>query len=229
MNAMPYGAPSHQDPEQWDDPVEEPGFLPGRQRRRLWTPLTGLLLAALVGAACFYAGVRVEKSHVSATGASAGTSGLAARLAALRGGAAAGGATGSRTATGTGAAGGAGATAAAGGGFGPGRFGATGGNGTFGTVSAVQGHTLYLTDTSGNTIKVTLSSATTISKSETVSSRSVRPGDTIAVQGLKASDGTISATTVSDTGARASASGSSSSSSSSSSGSALNSLFGSGG
>jgi hypothetical protein len=220
MNAMPHGAPAHQDPEQWDDPLQEPEFLPARPRRRVWGPATAVLLAALVGAGCFYAGVRVEKSHVGSSAAATGTSALAARLAALRGGTA-----GARTGAGAGALGG------PGGGLGLGRFGGAGANGTFGTVSAVSGHTLYLTDTSGNTIKVILSSATTISKSETVSSHSVRPGDTVAVQGLKASDGTLSATTVSDTGTRAGAGGSGSGSGSGSTGSssALNSLFGSGG
>jgi hypothetical protein len=224
MNAIPHGAPAHQDPEQWVDPVSEPEFLPARPRRHLWGPATAVLLAALVGAGCFYAGVRVEKSHVGSSSAATGASALVARLAALRGATA-----GARTGAGAGA--GAGATGAPGGGLGLGRFGGAGANGTFGTVSAVSSHTLYLTDTSANTIEVTLSSATTITKSETVSSHSVRPGDTVAVQGLKASDGTISATTVSDTGTRAGAGGSGSGSGpgSTSSSSALNSLFGSGG
>ncbi len=78
-----------------------------------------------------------------------------------------------------------------------------GGNASIGTVSSVNGKTIYLTDTSGNTVKVTLSSATKITKSESVSKASVRPGDTVVIQGLKASNGTLTATSVSDSGASA--------------------------
>jgi hypothetical protein len=80
---------------------------------------------------------------------------------------------------------------------------------------------------------VTLSSATTITKSLPVSSRSVHPGDTVVIQGLKDSDGTISAASVSDTGNRGggttSGGGSAAGGTSSGGSSAVNSLFGSGG
>jgi hypothetical protein len=203
----------------WEQP--EPGLvLPPRPRRRLWTPATGLLLAVLLGAGGFLAGVELEKSRVS---------GGTVSLASAGGGAAAR----ARAATGTGAgrfgAGGAFAAAA-------GRFGGTGagvgGNSSFGTISSVSGHILYLTDTSGNTVKVRLSSATSLTKNQSVSSASIRPGDSVIVQGLKGSDGTITATSLSDSGNRSAAAGggtSGSGSSASSSSSALNSLFGSGG
>jgi hypothetical protein len=110
-------------------------------------------------------------------------------------------------------------------------LGGAGGSATFGTVSNISGDSLFVTDTSGNTVKVTLSSATKVTKNVTVGKKAVRPGDLVAVSGAKASNGTVSATTVSDTGASpaAAASGGSGSASSGTSGSsAVNSLFGGG-
>jgi hypothetical protein len=213
MKTAPYGAPEH---DEWDEQEDAPLALPARPRRRINGPVTAVLLALLVGAICFYVGIRVEKSQLSST-ASTTSTGTGSRLAAALAG------------RGTGA--GTGAAAAGGGGlaraFGAG--GAGGGNSSFGTISAVNGKTLFLTDVSGNTVKVTVSSATTVTKSLGVSTRSVHPGDTVVVSGLKGSDGTISATTVNDTGNRSAAGGSSSSGSGSgSASSAVSSLFGSG-
>jgi hypothetical protein len=81
---------------------------------------------------------------------------------------------------------------------------------------------------------VTLSSATKVSKNVTVGKDAVRPGDTVVVAGAKDSNGTVSATTLNDTGAGFGGGGGGSSSGSSNSGSssassAVNSLFGGGG
>ena len=54
---------------------------------------------------------------------------------------------------------------------------------TSGTVSRVDGDTIYITESSGETVKVKLLAGTTISKSQSVSGRSVRPGDSVTVQG----------------------------------------------
>jgi len=90
-----------------------------------------------------------------------------------------------------------------------------------------------MTDSSGNTVKVTLSSATKLTKTVTVGKARVRPGDTVVVQGLKNKSGTLAATSLSDSGASSSGGGSGSSSSGSSAAgrggsSAVNSLFGAG-
>jgi hypothetical protein len=211
MNAIPYDPPD----QDWDEPEgDAPAAFPARPRRRLGGPLTALLLALFLGAIGFYVGIRVEKGQLPSSAAT--TSGAASRLAALAG----------RTGTGAGAAGGGGAGFAR-------AFGAGGaGNATVGTISAVNGKTLFLTDVSGNTVKVKLSSATAITKSLSVSRVSVHPGDTVIVQGLKGSGGTITATSVSDSGVRSTGTGSGSAtgsgSGSSTSSSAVNSLFGSG-
>ena len=110
--------------------------------------------------------------------------------------------------------------------------GAPGGNASIGTISSVNGGTIYLSDASGNTVKVTLSSATKITKSLSVSKRSLHPGDSIVVRGLKNNKGTVSATSISDSGTSntSTTSGSASSSAGTAGGSsAVNSLFGSGG
>ncbi len=95
----------------------------------------------------------------------------------------AGGATGAAGtgASGTGAASRAGASGGGirslfGGGAG-GFAGAGGGAGaTFGTVSSISGDSLYITEASGNTVKVTLSSATKVTKNVSVGKKAVRPG-----------------------------------------------------
>jgi hypothetical protein len=222
MNAIPYDRPA----DEWDDAYEdERTALPGRPRRQLFTRATAAAVAVVVGGAGFYAGVRVEKGELSSSSANA------AGRASLLAGAGTGGA-GARTG---------GARAGFGGGGGLARLfgggsasgGGGGASGSFGTVSSVSGSTLYVTDTSGNTIKVTLSSVTKVTKSVGVSLHTVRPGDVVVIQGLKNSDGTMQATTVSDTGARPSAlgggAGGGSGSGSGGASPAVSSLFGSGG
>jgi hypothetical protein len=217
------------------DPEEPAEPLPRRPRRQFFNRKSAALVALITCAAGFYAGVRVEKGQVSgsstalrlpsATGAAAG----AARTGGSRTGAA-----GAAGATRSGAAGGArtggfpGFAGGAGGGF-------AGGNASVGTVASVNGRTIVLTETSGNTVKVQLSSSTKITKNQSVSRHAVRPGDTIIVQGAPNSKGTTVAASVTDSGASSTGSGSSSSggsssgSSSGTSGGGVGSLFSSGG
>jgi hypothetical protein len=195
MNAISYDGPE----EDWDGFEDE--ALPGRPRRQVLTWWSAGLFALILGAVGFYAGVRVEKGQLSSS-SSAGAFSAAA--------------TGTRTAARTGA----------GAGF-RGVFGAAGAGaagGTFGTVSSISGNSLFVTDTSGNTVKVTLSSVTKVTKNVGVGKKAVRPGDLVVVSGAKGSNGTVSAATVSDTGASPTAGGSSRSSGSSGS-SAVNQLF----
>jgi len=210
-NPEPHG-PAEPDFDEYD--YEDEGFgdtLPVRPRRPFLTKWTAGLMALVLGAVGFYVGVRVEKSKIPAT-SSAGSA-----LSRLFSGA---GGTTSRT--------GAGGFASR---FG-GAFAGLGGNETIGSVSSVNGNTLYVTETSGNTVKVKLSGDTTISKSESVSKAKIYPGDQVVITGTTGSGGTVDATQVSDSGASSTSSTSSSSSSSapSSSGgnasSAISSLFG---
>jgi Domain of unknown function (DUF5666) len=216
----------------YDDQNEQDERLPRRSRRQFFNRRVAALLALLTGAIGFYAGVRVEKGQLS----SAGT-GLTRPLGAVTGGAATGGAAGR---AGGGAGGSAGGRGAGFGAFAGGAGGPGGANASFGTVASVNGKTIYLTEASGNTVKVKLSSATKISKTQSASRKAIRPGDTIVVSGVPGSGGTVSAATVTDSGVRttggAGASGTSGSGGASGSGSsgggsksAVGSLFSSGG
>jgi hypothetical protein len=177
MNAIPYDRPE----EDWDTYPGEAADeqLPGRPRRQWLNRRSAALFALALGAIGFYAGVRVEKSQLSSsttTSAAAGTGRAGAGGFAGRTGAAGAGFAGRTGAAGSGAASGAGAGSGAG--FAA-AFGGAGGSASFGAVSSVDGSNLYVTDSSGNMIKVILSSATKITKSLGVSKSSIRPGDTV--------------------------------------------------
>jgi hypothetical protein len=238
MNAISYDRPEEEEWDSYED--EQDAALPGRPRRKVLTWWSAGLFALILGAVGFYVGVRIEKNQLSNSSA---TSALSALTGGTGGAARSGsgsGAAGRTGAAGSGAVGGTFARGAGAGGGGAGfrgLFGGAGGAGgsaTLGTVSNISKGSLYVTDTSGNTVKVTLSSATKVTKTVGVGKKAVRPGDLVVVSGAKASDGTLSATTVNDTGASPTAaagggSGSSGSSSASKSGSsAVNSLFGGG-
>jgi hypothetical protein len=207
MNALTYDRRD----EGWgaqDDDDSRGDRMPGRPRRRYATRASAALAAVVLLGLGFYAGVRVEKSQVGSSSGSAAST-LASAFAAR-----------ART-----AAAGAGAGLPAGGGGG-------GGAPSFGTVSSLSGRTLFLSDGSGNTVKVKLSSSTKISKSLPVPRHSIHPGDSVVIQGIKNSSGTLIAASVSDSGTSGrSTSGSSSGSSSSSGGSSsgVGSLFTPGG
>ena len=173
-------------------------------------------MALILGGVGFYVGVRVEKSKIPST--SSGTSAFARAFE----GASGTGSTASRT-------GGSGASSFAsrfGAGGASSLFGGGSGNATIGSVSSIAGNTLYVTDTSGNTVKVKLSGQTKITKSESVAKSKVYPGDEVVIQGTKGSGGTVTATSVSDSGARSTGGTGSSSTGSSGSSSVISSLFG---
>lgn len=165
-----------------DEPrMEDVGELPPRERRQLLTPLTGGLVALLLAACGFVAGVLVEKGQVRST-----FTAIAARRA------------------GTGSAVGFGqsrASSGLGGGARP--FGGGGRNATVGQVSTLQGRTLYVTTAGGNTVKVTVPSGEKIDRTLSANVDAIHPGDLVVVQGNHARDGTVTATSVRATAAGA--------------------------
>ncbi|HUB72532.1 MAG TPA: hypothetical protein VL979_00675 [Solirubrobacteraceae bacterium] len=172
------------DEEEW---LEDPVQLPPRPRRRLLgvggNPLALALLGVLLTACGFIGGVLVEKGETSSSSSSAGAaSSLASRFAALRG------------ASSTGAAR-SGASAGASGLFGGGAAGA--GRPTAGTVAYLSGHTLYVTNSEGNTIKVETSAATSVHKTVSSSVKAIRPGETVTITGSTGSNGAVSAESIS--------------------------------
>jgi hypothetical protein len=217
MSAIPYDPDREED---WGYQEEGPRELPGRKRRRFLNRWSGALLAILACGAGFYAGVRVEKGQLASSASSTGSASLSSLAAAARSstGATPTGAGAARAGSARGFPGGGGAFLGAG-------FGA--GNTSIGTISSVKGKTAYITEASGNVIKVTLTSATKVTKNLGVSKRSLHPGDSVVIQGAKSANGTVSATSVSDSGASNTGTGTNSSGSGSGS-SAVNSLFGSG-
>ncbi len=237
MNAITYDRRD----ESWegDDEQRDAGRVPRRPRRQFFNKRSAALAALLTCAAGFYAGVRVEKGQVSSSGS--GGSSLAAALAAARSGsdatrsgAGAGSANAASPGAAAGTAGGLGALSHRGG-FG----GSAGGNASFGTISNVDGNTLYVTTATGNVVKVKLSSAAKLSKSLAVKRSSLHPGDAVVIRGLTNSKGTITASSVTDSGsgggagglfgAGGSGSGSRGAGSGTSASSALGSLFSPGG
>jgi hypothetical protein len=158
--------------------------LPRRPRRRLPGPAPLALLGVLLLSCGFIGGVLVEKGQISSSAASS-SGAPASRLASLRS-AAVGGTSFSRDApggTGTGAPAGT-----------PGPVG--GRSATVGQVAYVSGHTLYVSDFEGNTIKVGTSAASSVTKTVKATVKDIKPGETIVVTGSAGANGAVSAESV---------------------------------
>jgi len=172
-------------------PPDEPGWLAGDDGGdsdeewvsqtthgiRLGMPAAALLALVLV-AGGFWGGSALQKNQgSSSTGALVG---VAARF---------------RSAAGAGATGAAGAAGS--------RFAGLFGGSTAaaaGTISVVNGDTLYVDDTStGSIVKVTLTKSTTITRNADAAAIDLRPGDTVTIQGATGSSGAVTATSVSAT------------------------------
>jgi len=171
------------DDDEWlEDPVE----LPPRPRRRLLgtggNPVALALLGVLLIACGFIGGVLVEKGETSSSSSAGAASSLASRFAALRGGSSTGAAR-------------SGASAGAGGFFGGAAAGA--GRPTAGTVAYLSGHTLYVTNSEGDTIKVKTSAATSVHKTVSSSVNAIHPGETVTITGSTGPNGAVSAESIS--------------------------------
>ena len=159
--------------------LDEDYVVPQRPRRRL-SLVTALLAVCAVGGGFFVAGVAAQRHW----GASSGGSPSVAALSAVVGG------SGSSAASGQGASGASSAPAVSGfqgaGSFQP----------TLGTVTAVKGSTLYVTDLTGNTVLVKTTKDTVFTKTKRLSARDVRPDDFVVVQTSKDQDGGLTARSV---------------------------------
>jgi hypothetical protein len=161
------------------DWLEDEEELPPRPRRRLLAPIPLTLLAVLLIACGFIGGVLVEKGQTSST--STAGSGLAARFAALRGGAT-GASSSASAATSSGARGFAGLGGA--------------GGATTGTVAFIVGSTLYVTNAEGNTVKVDTSAASSVTKTVKASVAAIHPGETVVVTGATGKNGAVTAESI---------------------------------
>jgi hypothetical protein len=70
---------------------------------------------------------------------------------------------------------------------------------TSGTVTDIIGNTVYVTNSSGNLVKVTVSSTTTVDRNAASSVSQLKPGDTVTVQGPTEKNGSVSAASISAT------------------------------
>jgi hypothetical protein len=156
---------------------DEPDFQP-RPRKRA-RALTLVLAALVIAGAGFVGGVLVQKHH--------GTSNSSSSLAGLA----------SRFGRGSGGSGGSGG---AGGGRGAGGFGGA----EVGQVKLVDGPNVYVTDTSGNVVKVVTNGASQLSKTDATTVKNIAPGDTVIVRGTQNADGSYTATSLTDGGTSAS-------------------------
>ncbi len=182
-----------------DDPGDDldDDLLPPPRRRRIG-PLTSALILVLVAALGVYGGVRLQKDRAGTdTTATSSLAALASRF----------GATGTRG-TGARAAGAGGFAGFGGAGTGGAGAATAGGNATFGTVKLVDGNTIYVSETDGSIVKVrTTPSGTTVTKSVSAKVGEIQPGETVVVRGTTGSDGTVAATSVTDSGVAAASSG----------------------
>jgi hypothetical protein len=144
---------------------------------------TGLLLLLLFAAVGLWGGSILQKHRDKSTASSRAATAAAAFGAGTgrRGAGAAAAGTGGAAAGATGAAGGTGAAARA---------------GTAGIVTDIQGSTIYLTDASGNLIKITTTPASTVRKTDSGTLADIKPGQTVIVTGAKAADGSTTARTI---------------------------------
>jgi Domain of unknown function (DUF5666) len=158
-----------------DEVDEWPARGPKKGFRITW-PVAALLVL-VVAAAGIWGGAYMQRHHSSSTAASS-------LFGSFRRGASGGtGGTG-----GTGGFGGAAAAAAA-------------SNLAAGTVTDIIGNKLYVTNSSGNLVEVTIGSSTTINRNAKSSLAALKPGDTVTVQGTKSANGSLVASTVSATAA----------------------------
>jgi len=176
----------HDDEPAYDDAVddawtdEDPPELPRRPKRRLVTPWTLGLAAVLVAALGFIGGVQVQKGEQDDGGAPGLPAGLRAAMAGGAGGARGGGA-------------GAGAGASVGG-------TADGASApTMGEVASKDGSTLYVTDSSGATVKVKTNGSSKVTRTAKGKVAGVHPGDTVVITGSTNANGTVTATQITAT------------------------------
>ena len=179
MTTQPPSAPApNDDLVPVDDIVADPTLVTELRRRRAITPVTRALLAVVVAGGAFLGGILVQKSQTKSTSTSALPSGVPANIAALFGG-------GTPTTV-----------------AGSGGSATTGATQTFGTIKLVDGKNVYVSDAQGNVVRVATNGSTKITVNQDATVDKLKPSTSVIVQGTRGSDGTITATSISQTAAR---------------------------
>jgi hypothetical protein len=169
--------------DDWDEESEEDDELPPRPRNRFLRPLPMALLVILIAAAGFLGGVLVQKG--SGEGSAGASGGLPSFLAAKAG-------------SGSGSEAGAGQL--------PFAAASGGGSAVTGTVTSLEGKTIYVKDSEGNTVAVKAEDGSTVSRDSNVGVKKIHPGDSVVVQGSK-NGSTVKASSISATEAGVETSG----------------------
>jgi hypothetical protein len=147
---------------EWEELAEEE--LPPRPRNRLFAPLPLALIAVLIAATGFLGGVLVQKRSEAGGSAAGPPGGLPSFLS-------------------EGAAGGRGAEES--GGLPTGFAGSGSGAAVSGTVSSVNGRTIYVKDSEGSIVAVRVEDGSKLSRDSNVGVKKIHPGDSVVVQGAK--------------------------------------------
>jgi hypothetical protein len=71
--------------------------------------------------------------------------------------------------------------------------------GTAGTISVIDGNTLYVLSSRGALVKVTVTKSTAITRNANTTAGGLRPGDAVTVQGATSANGNVSASSISTT------------------------------
>jgi hypothetical protein len=164
----------------WDDDGDD-DVIPPRPRGRLLRPLPLALIALIIAAAGFLGGIEAQKGSEGGSGTTAGLGGGGLpNFAALKEGRSAAGGSESK------------ASEASPPGFGASSAAATG------TVTSVEGHTIYVKESDGTTVAVTVGDGATVTRDSNVATKKIHPGDTVTVEGSKHGS-TVRASSVSAT------------------------------
>jgi hypothetical protein len=78
---------------------------------------------------------------------------------------------------------------------------------TVGSVANVDGRTIYVTDANGDTVRVKTRKSSKVTRNAVSAVGAIHPGDTVIVQGTKASSGTVTATSIAATAKNAAGAG----------------------
>jgi hypothetical protein len=140
----------------WDDDGDD-DVIPSRPRGRLLRPVPLALIAVVIAAAGFLGGVEAQKGSASASASGGFPGGGNLPSFAKR-----------AAATTSEAAAGGGSEAA-----------------TSGTVTSVEGHTIYVKEADGTTVAVKVGDGAPVTRDSNVSAKKVHPGDTVTVEGSK--------------------------------------------
>jgi hypothetical protein len=165
--------------------------LAARPRSGVRPGLTVYLGAAVLLVAGFVAGVQADKHW--GKGSSSGSPNAAGLIRAAGRGTAATGGKGSG-----GKGGGFGGSSGSSGGFGGGFGGRAGGGGTVGTIKLVDGDTVYIQTPDGSVVAVKTTSGTRVSIARNGTVSQLSAGQTVIVTGTPASDGSVTASSISE-------------------------------